>query len=112
LLNIGTSGKLTILFPNKLYQSNRISPDRLYAIPGPEYPFEYQLTGPSGTERLKGIATLFDVPLLPSDFDPGGGFFKTVSASAAPRDIAIVEKRAGGIPEQEIAIAESSFEVG
>ena len=53
LLNIGTSGKLTILFPNKIYSNNFIEADKRYEIPGNDYGFEYQLQGPAGKEKLK-----------------------------------------------------------
>src|SRR5919106_457451 len=45
LMNIGTSGKLIILFPNALHRDNRISANQVYEIPGHEYDFEYQLQG-------------------------------------------------------------------
>jgi hypothetical protein len=93
LLNIGTSGKLTILFPNSLHQDNFITGGKLYEIPGEEYGFEYQLSGPPGIERLKAIVTTSKVALIESQFTPDGNLFQTISSKAAARDIVIMEKK-------------------
>ena len=58
LLNIGTSGRLTILFPNALHKSNMIRANEFYEIPSKEYGFAYELQGPPGIEKLKAIATM------------------------------------------------------
>lgn len=55
LLNIGTSGKLTVLFPNALHSDDRILKGRIYEIPSREDEFEYAITGPPGVEILKAI---------------------------------------------------------
>ncbi|MEO8399911.1 MAG: DUF4384 domain-containing protein, partial [Ignavibacteriaceae bacterium] len=78
LLNIGTSGKLTILFPNKVYSDNFIEANKLYEIPGKDYGFEYQLQGPIGTEKLKAIVTSEKITLIESQFSPDGSIFKTM----------------------------------
>jgi len=111
LLNIGTSGKLTVLFPNALCRDNRILAAQLYQVPGIGHPFEYQITGPSGRERLKAVATLRDVPLLESHFAADGSLFRTVSPTAAARDIAVLEKRLENQMPEEICEAECCFSV-
>jgi hypothetical protein len=111
LLNIGTSGNLTILFPNGFHPDNRIRAERLYTIPGPEYGFEYRLSGPPGAERLKAIATLKPVEMIPADFDTSGALFKSAKGSAAARDIAIIETRAKAVPSNDIASAETQLRV-
>ena len=86
LFNIGTSGKLTILFPNYLFQNNFTRADRIYAIPGDEYPFEYELSGPPGVEKIKAIATTSKLNLMDFEFSREE-FFHSVKSSVAARDI-------------------------
>ena len=101
LLNIGTSGKLTILYPNALYKDNFIEGGKLFEIPGDEYGFEYQLSGPAGIEKLKAIVTESKINLVESQFSPDGDMFKTVSPGAASRDISIIEKKVEEIPHDK-----------
>ncbi len=111
LLNIGTSGKLTILFPNKIYSNNYIEANRRYEIPGSDYGFEYQLQGPTGKEKLKAIVTEEKINLMESQFTPDGSLFKTVEPMAAARDISIIEKKVLDIPGHKWNEAYFEFEV-
>jgi hypothetical protein len=111
LLNVGTSGKLTILFPNALHRDNFIEANRDYEIPGPDYGFEYELQGPPGIEKLKAVATLEKVALLESHFDADGGFFRTVAPAAGARDIAIVQKKVASLPAAQWAESSAEFRV-
>ena len=111
LLNVGTSGRLTILFPNSLHRDNAIKAGRDYAIPGPDYGFEYELQGPSGVEKLKAVATLENVPLLESSFDADGSLFRSVPPAIGARDIGIIQKKVAAIPQQKWAEASSEFRV-
>lgn len=111
LLNVGTSGKLTILFPNALHRDNRIRADQDYEIPGPDYGFEYQLQGPPGVEKLKAVATVEDIALLESSFDADGGFFRTVAPATGARDIAVVRKKVAALPAAQWAEAACEFHV-
>lgn len=97
LLNLGTSGKLTILFPNALYRDNSISANRVYEIPTKEYGFDYELQGPVGVEKLKVIATLEKIDLVESQFAMNGSLFLTKSQTAASRDIAVIKKNVKAI---------------
>lgn len=101
LLNIGTSGKLTILYPNSIHKENFIEGGKLYEIPGDEYGFEYQLSGPAGTEKLKAIITESKIDLMESQFSADGQLFKSVSPGAASRDISIIEKKIEEIPKNK-----------
>lgn len=58
LLDIGTSGKMTLLFPNKWHTHNKIEPGKEYAIPPEGGAFAYTVGGPMGTERIKALASL------------------------------------------------------
>lgn len=111
LLNIGTSGKLTILFPNALYRENLIKAGTRYQIPGADYGFDYVLQGPAGVEKLKAIATLEKTELMETQFAADGSFFLTHSPSAAARDIAVVKSRISALPKDRWTEASCDFRV-
>lgn len=110
LFNIGTSGKLTVLFPNRLFQNNFITANRIYAIPGEEYPFEYALSGPPGVEKIKAIATTSKRDLVDFEFSKAE-FFHTAESGIAARDISIVAKKMEEVPVDSWAEAMCEFEV-
>lgn len=98
LINYGTSGKLTVLLPNALFPDNFIKGDRIYAIPGQDYPFEYILSGPPGIERIKSIATTRKINLMDMTYNKGEVFS---TSRAAARDISVVAKNIEtAIPEE------------
>lgn len=111
LFNLGTSGSVTILFPNKLFRDNLIMANRIYSIPGEGYSFEYMLSGPSGVEIAKAIATVDKVDLADLDFSLKDTVFHSVERSAAAKDIQIVEKRVKELPVTGWAIATCEFAV-
>ena len=92
LLNVGTSGKLTILFPNMLHRDNFVYANKEYEIPSQEYGFEYELQGPPGVE-VESHRYDAKVELLESQFAPDGSLFRTVMPTAAARDIGIIKSR-------------------
>lgn len=112
LLNIGTSGKLTVLFPNSLHKDNFLQAGRDYQIPASNDEFEYELQGPTGIEKIKAIATLKPVELLESNFAPDGSLFRTVDAASGARDIAVVQKKVGTVPPAEWSESACEFSVG
>lgn len=106
LINYGTSGKMTVLLPNALSHGNFIKGGLTYAIPGQDYPFEYILSGPPGTERIKAVATTSQVDLLDVKFK-GDEVFQT--STAAARDISIVAKNIESSPPAEWAESVCEF---
>ncbi len=90
LLNYGTSGKLMVLFPNALFEDNFIKGNTIYAIPGKDYPFDYILSGPPGTEKVKAIAATHKFDLIDLNFKRGQTFSTSTSAT---RDISIAAKK-------------------
>jgi hypothetical protein len=108
LINYGTSGKMTMLLPNTLSQNNFIKRGRVYAIPGEDYPFDYILSGPPGTERIKAIGTTRKINLMDMEFDRDE-IFKT--SSAAARDISVVAKRIEGVAPEDWAEVVCEFKV-
>ena len=71
LLDIGTSGKLTLLFPNSLYKDNFIQGGKTYSIPGDFWGFSLKVLAPLGIERIKAIATLKPFSLVKSKIYQG-----------------------------------------
>jgi hypothetical protein len=74
LIDIGTSGNVTVLFPNAYDRNNRIAAGRRYEIPGAGYGFDIHVNGPPGVERLKAIATTQPFTLF-ENMDLSQGFF-------------------------------------
>lgn len=57
LIDIGTSGNVTIIYPNKYDQNNFIKANVTYQVPRTGT-FQFTTTGPAGSEMVKAIATL------------------------------------------------------
>lgn len=108
LINYGTSGKMTILLPNAFSQKNFIKEGITYAIPGDDYPFDYVLSSPGGTEKIKAIGTTRYINLLEMKFNTDE-VFKT--SSSASRDISVVAKKVESAEPGEWAEALCEFEV-
>ncbi len=111
LLNVGTSGKLTVLFPNSLHRDNFIQAGRDYRIPEVEDDFDYELQGPPGVEKLKAVATLEKISLLESNFAADGSLFRTVAAEDGARDIRVVQKKVASVPATKWAENACEFSV-
>jgi len=102
LIDIGTSGKTIILFPNKWHKDNKVEKGKTYKIPPNGADFAYKVEGPVGTERIKAIACveelMFTVESLqqelktPLEQNPaGGGTFLTMkNPEMVLKDIGIV----------------------
>jgi hypothetical protein len=98
LFNLGTSGNVTVLFPNRLFQDNYIKAGQTYTLPGEGYPFDYVLSGPAGVERIIAIASAEKIDLMDLDFSRKDRIFYSADRSAAAKDIQIVEKRMMDLP--------------
>lgn len=64
LIDMTTSGKFYILFPNLYTADNYIKAGKVYSIPGLHHTFSITVGEPRGFERLKAIATLENVNLI------------------------------------------------
>jgi hypothetical protein len=58
MINVGTSGQTTLLFPNKWHPDNKITKEKTYRIPPEGSDYAFKLMGPPGNERIKVIASL------------------------------------------------------
>ena len=91
LVDVGTSGQVTILFPNEFQQANRVMAGETTTIPSGNADFKIRVGGPTGVELIKILATRGPTPI----FDPteyvGHGPFRVLNkkAPALTRDLII-----------------------
>ena len=92
LLDIGPSGNITVIFPNKYHKDNFIISGVTYQIPSPDYGFEFDIQGPAGLERVKAIATLKPDPLIDLNLQQG---FHSIErgTNQGTRDIKTIAKK-------------------
>ena len=77
LIDVGTDGTVTILYPNYFFTGNKITAGQTYSIPSPDMGFNIRVAGPAGQEMVKAIATLEPVDI--SNLGNGGSNFKSVN---------------------------------
>ncbi|MBI5745991.1 MAG: DUF4384 domain-containing protein [Nitrospirae bacterium] len=96
LIDIGTSGRVTILFPNAFHKDNLIRAGTTYTIPDDSYGFKVNVDGPVGLERIKAIATTKPLSLSQMDFSRG---FYSIERGDNPRlrDLSISEDKLDGL---------------
>jgi len=76
LLDIGTSGTVTMIYPNRFDQNNFIKAGVTYQLPRPNS-FKFTAAGPAGTEMVKAIGTLAQTNLFNLTGAQAAGPFKT-----------------------------------
>ncbi|MBM4273472.1 MAG: DUF4384 domain-containing protein [Deltaproteobacteria bacterium] len=75
LFNVGTSGKVHVLFPNEHHKDNLVKAGTVYRIPPEGAKFVFKAQGPAGEDVVKAIATLENVPLVnEANLKPAGPF--------------------------------------
>jgi hypothetical protein len=77
LYDISTQGEVTQIFPNQYASNNFIEANYTYPIPDQDDTFDFEITGPGGTERVRAVCTLENVNLVDSS--------KVDSTTAYPR---------------------------
>jgi len=58
LIDIGTSGRAIILFPNKWHPDNKVEKGKTYSIPATGSNFSFRVMGPGGVEHIKALASV------------------------------------------------------
>ncbi len=111
IFNLGTSGAITVLFPNRLFRDNFIEANRIYTIPDGGYNFDYVLGGPAGTERIRAVVSRRKVNLADINFSNVENVFYTAERSAAAKDILIAEKRMNELPSDNWTVSACEFVV-
>ena len=105
LFNMGSSGQITVLFPNRFYATNYVKADQVISIPGRFQNFKIKAQGPAGIEKLKIFATDNKVPLLPEEYNVSAFRSLEPKQRAVTRDLAITLTNL-----DNTAWAEASFE--
>ncbi len=115
LINVGTSGKITVLFPNKYSPDGFIQGGRVYQTETRgEMPFKIRAKGPAGRELVKVVATLapLDLASLRMGTEGGGGTRSIDSGSEfalqLTRDLAAVMKPGSALTAVAVANTEPS----
>lgn len=96
LVDHGTSGRSTLLFPNAYSGINFVQGGVTYSIPGQGDAFEFRIQPPPGQELVRMVAT--DTPWSPSLAAPRGGgtIFRSLDPAEGrvlTRDIAVMQKQ-------------------
>jgi len=107
LLDMATNGAITILFPNKFHPNNLVKAGKQYAIPG-DYNFEMSVSGPTGIERVKAIATLQPARLFNINLTRGPFDSMPLNDDRAVRGVGGLKTK---LEKQDWAETEISFEI-
>jgi len=100
LLDLDSEGELSLLFPNELQRENRITSGQTFRLPdaipelfgGKQQHWAILPEAPPGTERLKAIATLQPITILPEIMGRANLLYCRKAADALPDVVEMVEK--------------------
>lgn len=93
LINAGTSGAVTILFPNRFSQGQEVNGKTVYSIPRSEDGYTMNVSGPPGTELVYALLTLEPLKFAETNFSQTRGIFRSVDGGSLTRDINMVVKQ-------------------
>ena len=98
IIDVGTSGKVHIIFPNQYQQNNMVKAGQVVKVPGATAKFDLQVSPPAGTELIKIIATTKSGDLIPANAQTAAGPFKAVNKSTANlvKDLEVVVRQDTG----------------
>ena len=105
LIDIGTSGKAHVLFPNKFQEDNKVVKGKMYMVPGKAGKVVFRVNGPEGTNYLKAIATLAPVKSI-KEGTPGerGPFPELTDPAGTFKDISVELSKEKDWAEAELSI--------
>lgn len=103
ILNIGTSGKTSILLPNEYEKDNHFAAHQTYHFPDKDYGFEIE--GPPGKETIQVMALTHQLESLHTMAESG------VCEKEIYRDISIKRKRTSASPSERKGFAQIQFTV-
>lgn len=92
ILDVGTSGRVHMIFPNRFQRDNRIRAGQIIQVPSDDADFDFQVSGPAGSELIKIIATQYPNPLFePDTLEPVEPYpALTRDAPTIARDLSVV----------------------
>lgn len=91
LVDLGTSGKVHVIFPNKWQRSNKVIKDRVYKIPAEDSEYVFRVKGPKGVNYIKAIGTLKPYDCFPKDalLEGEGPFAEVKDPAKAIKDVGV-----------------------
>ncbi len=91
ILDIGTSGKVHVIFPNKWHKSGKVVADRTYRIPGEDSDFVFRVKGPPGINYVKAIGTTKESEWFGRETlgDDDGPFYEVKDPAKKIKDIGV-----------------------
>jgi uncharacterized protein DUF4384 len=102
LVNVGTSGRITILYPNAYAPDHAVKAGRTYSVPAPGDPYELTLGGPEGVELVYAVFTTSAIRFAETNFAKSAFTVVNEIAVQFTRDINVALKT---IPLKEQANA-------
>jgi uncharacterized protein DUF4384 len=109
LVNVGTSGKITILYPNAFSPNHAVKAGQTYSVPGANEPYELSLGGPEGVELVYALFTIAPTRFVEENLTRSNAFAPVnEKAETITRDINLAVKK---IPLKEQASAVLEIEV-
>lgn len=95
ILDVGTSGKTHVIFPNKQQPDNRVEAHQVVAIPGEDAAFRLRVGGPAGRELIKVFASEEPLSLYRAEDVEEQGAFRSYrrSGELLTRDLEVELRR-------------------
>lgn len=109
LVNLGTSGQITILYPNSFSSNQALRAGQTYSVPGAGEQYELTLNGPEGVELVYALFTTTPTHFAATSFTRGAFPSPNTRAEVLTRDINVEEKkvplkdRANAVLELDVA---------
>ena len=110
LYDISTLGEVTQIFPNRFAEDNLIQGNQEYQIPTEVDRFNFEIGGPPGIERVRGVCTRKNVNLLGQRTRSTDEVFPLVSGTTAPFEESLDEEL-GIIPTDQWTETSVTFQV-
>ena len=91
VLNVGASGRTTVLLPNAHQPESRVPANQVVEVPPPGSGARIEVGGPTGRELIKVIATTHPTPLFAAVKTAGAGPFTALDADtrSVARDLQV-----------------------
>ena len=108
LVNVGTSGHITILYPNAYTPNHAVKAGQTYSVPGADEQYALTLSGPEGVELVYALFTTVPARFIEANFTKDAFPPVNERAEALTRDINVTVKT---VPLKEQANAALEIEV-
>jgi hypothetical protein len=97
IVDVGTSGKVHVIFPSKWHKSNRVIRNRVYTIPDEDSDYVFRVKGPIGVNYVEAIATLKPYDCFPKEalLETESPFYEVKDPEKSIKDISVELGRRG-----------------